>query len=87
MIIKSANVCYINEAVYGGYDTIEHRITTDNDEELAFVFCHNEPEYTTVTMWTGNGLHFYTFPTKNVDRKLFKLLWAQFRHLITMERV
>ena len=86
MIIKSANVYHINEVAHGGYDTIERRITTDNDDELAFVFCSNKPEYTTVTMWTGNTLRIHTFPTKNIDRKLFKALWAQFRHLITVER-
>lgn len=86
MTIKSANIYHINEAAHGGYDTIEHRITTDDDDELAFVFCPNKPEYTTVTMWTGDTLRIHTFPTKNIDRRLFKALWAQFRRLITLER-
>jgi hypothetical protein len=87
MIIKSANVYHINEAAHGGYDTIEHRITTDNDEELTFVYCPAEPYYTLIIMSVGDMLYTDEFPTHNINRRLFKTLWALFRSRVRDEGV
>ena len=75
MIVKAATYL-VEEAQFGGYDYNEFIMTDELDNELSIA---QFDDLWYVVTWVGDTMRIDRFPKKNLNKRLWKAIYADWR--------